>query len=269
MNLARFAILSLFLCGCFADSKKTIPLLYALPFLSQESHFGQVAVCDLLCYEYLAFQSDRDGNLEIYRRATDRQSGQATLLNLTNLASDEFSPALSRIGGLLYAGDQTGDAEIYHYGENPTNLSGNPAVDTQPSWSLDGSRIAFVSDRDGNREVYMMNADGTEQTNLTQNAASDESSPSWSPDGNRIAFESDRDGNREVYVMNADGTEQTNLTQNASTDENAHFALTGIFFASNRDGNYEIYSMDADGSNLKNETNHLSSDSAPTVTLGP
>jgi hypothetical protein len=78
-------------------------------------------------------------------------------------------------------------------------------------------RIAFASNRDGNREIYVMNADGSGVTRLTNNPA-DDVVPSWSPDGRRIAFESDRDGNLEIYVMNADGSGQTNLTNNPADD---------------------------------------------------
>ena len=81
----------------------------------------------------------------------------------------------------------------------------------------DGSRITFASDRDGKAEIYVMNADGSDQTRLTNNPAND-GSPAWSPDGSRIAFTSDRDSNDEIYVMNADGSDQTNLTNNPAWD---------------------------------------------------
>ena len=83
----------------------------------------------------------------------------------------------------------------------------------------DGTKLAFTSDRDVNREIYVMNAqDGSSQTRLTDNGASDEF-PSWSPDGTKLAFTSDRDGNTEVYVMNAqDGSNQTRLTDNGASD---------------------------------------------------
>jgi Tol biopolymer transport system component len=77
--------------------------------------------------------------------------------------------------------------------------------------------IAFQSSRDGNYEIYVMNADGTEQTRLTDNSARD-MNPSWSPDGRKIAFHSRRDGNNEIYIMNADGSEQRNLTNNPAHD---------------------------------------------------
>jgi len=79
--------------------------------------------------------------------------------------------------------------------------------------TLEQSKIAFSSKRDGNSEIYVMNADGSEQTNLTNNPNSD-ASPSWSPDGKKIAFESARDGGFEIYIMNADGSGQTILTNN-------------------------------------------------------
>ena len=80
------------------------------------------------------------------------------------------------------------------------------------------TKIAFVSTRDaGNPEIYVMNADGTGPTRLTNNPVVDQQ-PSWSPDGQRIAFTSQRDGNPEIYVMNADGSGPTRLTINAAAD---------------------------------------------------
>ena len=66
------------------------------------------------------------------------------------------------------------------------------------------AQIAFHSLRDGNVEIYVMDADGQNQRRLTNNPH-DDRSPSWSPDGKRIAFVSKRDGNVEIYVMDADG----------------------------------------------------------------
>ena len=87
---------------------------------------------------------------------------------------------------------------------------------TTPTSTLTG-RIAFVSDRDGNVEIYVMDADGSNLTNLTNNPAYDWL-PVWSPDGSRIAFVSDRDGNWEIYVVDADGSNLTNLTNNPADD---------------------------------------------------
>jgi TolB protein len=80
-----------------------------------------------------------------------------------------------------------------------------------------GTRIAFRTSRDGNQEIYVMNALGANQTRITNNTDSD-SEPTWSPDGTRIAFSTVRDGNDEVFVMNANGTNQTNLTNHPLED---------------------------------------------------
>ncbi len=78
-------------------------------------------------------------------------------------------------------------------------------------------RIAFNSVRDGNDEIYLMNADGSGDTRVTNHPAPD-LIPEWSPDGSKIVFESDRDGNTELYVMNTDGSGQTNITNNPAPD---------------------------------------------------
>jgi hypothetical protein len=112
-------------------------------------------------------------------------------------------------------------------GTNTTRLTNNIDFDRSPSWSPDGEKIAFTSDRDGNTEIYVMNAtDGSGQTNIS-NSPAREYYPSWSPDGEKIAFTSDRDGNTEIYVMNAtDGTNTTRLTYNPTTDSHPDWAPT-------------------------------------------
>lgn len=130
--------------------------------------------------------------------------------------------------------------------------------------SSEFQRIAFVSDRDGNDEIYSMNIFGFDQTNLTNNPASDVN-PIWSPDGSQIIFASERDGNWEVYIMNADGSEPANLTDNAGKDHSASWSPDGsrIVFESDRDGDREIYVMETDGSGQSNLTNNPADDSNP------
>ena len=99
----------------------------------------------------------------------------------------------------------------------PAASSGSPAeIATQSAESspLQGpGKIAFVSDRDGTSEIYVMEADGSNQTRLTNSVAKTKNDfPAWSPDGRQIAFVSTRDGTPDIYVMNADGSHQTRLT---------------------------------------------------------
>ena len=125
-------------------------------------------------------------------------------------------------------------------------------------------RIAFVSNRDGDREIYVMDPDGLNQINLTNNPDWDEQ-PAWSPDSRKIAFVSNRDGNSEVYVMDANGGNQINLTNNSNEDYEPSWSPDGrrIAFVSNRDGNSEIYVMDANGGSQVNLTNDPNNDWAP------
>ena len=119
-------------------------------------------------------------------------------------------------------------------GGNRRNLTNDAPIDLAPDWSPDGLRIAFSSKRDedweknpdANKDIYVMNADGTNPVNLTNHPARD-GGPAWSPDGKQIAFNSNREGrhwelnpndNWEVFVMNADGTNLINLTNHPAWD---------------------------------------------------
>ena len=146
------------------------------------------------------------------------------------------------------------------------NTSSCSAPVTYTELSVQNGKIAFSSHRDGNDEIYSMNADGSAPTRLTNNSASDYD-PAFSPNASRIVFTSKRDGNDEIYVMNADGTGQTRLTNNAAADTNPVFSPNGakIIFASSRDGNSEVYSMNADGSGQTRLTNNPAFDGFPAI----
>jgi Tol biopolymer transport system component len=144
-------------------------------------------------------------------------------------------------------------------------LTDNSAVDSRPSWSPDGQKIAYASRRDKNFDIFTMNADGSNETRLTKNPGSWDIAPAWSPDGQKIIFVSLIDKNQEIYVMNQDGSELTKLTDNPAGDRNPSWSPDGsrIAFDSNRDGNIEIYTMNADGSNQIRLSHEPSDDSRP------
>ncbi len=133
---------------------------------------------------------------------------------------------------------------------------------TQTVTSL--SKIAFESDRGGYWGIYVMNADGSNQKNLTNNGAYS-SAPAWSPDGSQIAFMRINNGDIGIYVMNADGSNQRDLTTNSAFDVEPAWSPDGsrIAFRSLRDGNAEIYVMNADGSNPTRLTTNPARDAQP------
>ena len=150
---------------------------------------------------------------------------------------------------MLYDTDPTGQRDIFRM-EDPargdqgpvTRLTDHPQNDFSAEWSPDNTKIVFYSLRDwrrgqeaANREIYVMNADGSDVTRLTDspddpntrgvNEALD-AFPQWSPDGTKIVFHSDRaGGDTEVYTMNADGTDVKRLTNNRGFDGNCDWAV--------------------------------------------
>jgi hypothetical protein len=86
-----------------------------------------------------------------------------------------------------------------------------------PAWSSDGTRIAFTSSRDGNREIYIMDADGVNPVRLTASGSAD-AGPAWSPDGTKIAFWSERTGTGDIYTMDSDGSNVVRLTTSLALD---------------------------------------------------
>jgi Tol biopolymer transport system component len=184
-------------------------------------------------------------------------------------------------GKIAFESFRDGDWDIYTVnpdGSNQTNITNNTAPDLEPAWSPDGTKITFVTDRDGNlgdgrREIFTMNADGSNQTNITANSAlsvlaTNVSAPAWSPDGTKIVFSAistQDDGFFEIFTISADGSNLIRLTNNESLDTDPAWSPDGtkIAFASDREGSNEIFTMNADGSNLTRLTNNGAWDGSP------
>jgi TolB protein len=155
---------------------------------------------------------------------------------------------------LAYASDQTGNFEIFvraleGQGE-AIQLTNDPEADLPGSWSRDG--IYFMSHRDGDREIYRMNADGTSVTRLTTSPGTDVR-PRISPKGKQVLFESTRDGNLELYVMRIDGSNPVRITDFPGKDNMAAWSPNGkqIIFVSDRSGSDHLWIINADGSEAR------------------
>lgn len=174
-------------------------------------------------------------------------------------------------GFVAFHSDYTGNFEIWRMritGTGLQQLTNHPERDIEPAWSPDGSQIVFASGRDDplDMELYLMNADGSEQRRLLESQPGDDWGPRWSPDGTRIVYQSNRDRDFEIYVVNADGTGRTNLTRfPQGNDARPDWSPDGtqIVFQSDRDGESKIYVMAADGSNQRRLTEGPGNDENP------
>ena len=157
--------------------------------------------------------------------------------------------------GIVYANTDTGSGDVYVLPVDagpstvPTRLTATSFPEADPVWSPDSRRIAFSSNRDGTWRIYLMDADGTDVTQLNAGVGN-ALDPAWSPDGTSIAFVSTRSGNFDIWVVNVNGSGLKRLT----TDSNLDLAPTWspqatnqIGWANGTLGNLDIWKMKPDG----------------------
>jgi TolB protein len=167
-------------------------------------------------------------------------------------------PPAAYLGRLAFSSNRHGGPEIYVVdlgaGGTPQRLTNNSANDWLPDWSPDGTRIVFTSERSGNYDSWVMNADGGNPSAWVATAAWDEY-PRWAPDGQRISFSSTaRTGgvdNSEIFVRQANGS-LTRVTQTQAENQWADWSPDGRLAYTEGyqgDSNWDIYLSNADGSN--------------------
>lgn len=238
------------ICLLNADGsgRKQLTALKATAFYPSLSPDGQTAY----------FSSRESGNFEIY--SIDIFGNN--LQKLTNGIGALYAPELSPNGEwIVFTKHGDGLWKMRPDGSGVQRITNKDDID--PAWSPDGSMIAFASSRAGARQLFVMNADGSnvrQVTDLTNMGGRN----TWSPDGAKLAFYRGPQGDRDIYVINVDGTGLVKLTDGGdnlapswSPDGN------WIVFTSFRDGNNELYIIHPDGTGLTRLTNSPISDWQP------
>ncbi len=213
----------------------------------------------------IAFTSDRDGDNEIYLLAFPGVFGDSLVeVQLTHNEADDVVSEWSPDGTkLAFSSTRDGNYDIYileveaapqNEGDRqPQRLTDHEGDDMLPTWSPDGTQIAFSSDRDGDWDIYLMDlpngtdSGGANIRQLTENTITD-SKPSWSPDGSKIAFDSGVGYNRDVYVMDINGADQTLVVEAEGGWPDWSPDGTQIAYFGRGSGNPEIYVVNTDGS---------------------
>jgi Tol biopolymer transport system component len=159
-------------------------------------------------------------------------------------------------GWQLWITDSNGDADLV--------VVEDLAPDARATWSPDGTKLAYVSDQGGTKDIFILDLVTGEETQLTDTPA-EEGDPAWSPDGDRIAYWARFDGNQDIYVTDVEGGTETRLTEDPADDADPAWRPDGaaIAFASTRTGDWEIWDMADDGSDQRQLTADPADDQDP------
>ncbi len=196
----------------------------------------------------ILFQSDRDGDWEIYIMNVDGSN----LVQLTHNQADDEYPVWSPDGAqIAFKSNRDGNFEIYVMNADGTHeqrLTNHSANDEDPAWSPDGKQIAFHSDRKSGIEIYTINADRSGLTRFTKTIGKN-ALPAWSPDGKHMAYTGNRYLGWNVYVTDLDKTSDNRITDGhgACRPDWSPEGNAIAYVSQKADGKGDIWTMKPDG----------------------
>ncbi len=204
-------------------------------------------------------------------RESDEASTPGAQPDASPTATTEAAiPVATNSDQIAFTSVQDGNPEIYLInadGSGLTRLTNDPAVDSEPAWSPDGSQITFTSDRDGEQRLYVMNADGSD-ARLVTDKANGVAVPVWSPDGEWIAFVAFTEaGFLDIFIVHPDGSDLRQLSNGPGLDTLPAWSPTSeqIVYQSDtaNGGMPDIVVVNIDGTGQANLTNNVIPQSAP------
>ncbi|OQY91979.1 MAG: hypothetical protein B6D41_08670 [Chloroflexi bacterium UTCFX4] len=226
----------------------------------------------------IVFSSERGGGNQIY---VMNHNGDNVRQLTTNAGPNEDGAAASGGQQIVFThlfSINNGDLYTLNFVNGAQNRLTQGTINWGGSWSPDGSRLVFYSLRDGGKQIYVMNADGSNQRRISSPDCAgdtDDWSPAWSRDGAWIAYESiphkkcEGGGAADIFISDPNGGNKRNVTRSTGIDdESPNWSPDGrIVFTSNRNGNYDIFVINADGSGLQQLTSGGEDDDYPAWSL--
>jgi Tol biopolymer transport system component/DNA-binding winged helix-turn-helix (wHTH) protein len=243
--------------GFWARDIYVVPVSSDLSFTAKPERitFDRKAIAGLTWAgdsKHLIFSSPRNGRLQLWKVAAEPGSAPIRL----GLTDDQVTDlAVSRDGRhLIYAHD-IDDQNIWraslkdgHLG-TASNFIVSTRRDMQAHYSPDGKRIAFESNRSGNEEVWLCDADGSDPVQLTYFGNAWAGAPSWSPDGRQIAFAANAAGEWDIYIVSSEGGKPNRFTYEGADESWPTWSRDGnwIYYFSNRSKEAKIWKMRVSG----------------------